>query len=59
MTCSLCCLASASALTNKDVLGKTTCGIRMLEESSIFLSNSFDELNREFKGTELALRVGI
>ena len=31
----------------------------MLDESSILLSNSFDALIREFKGTEYALHVGI
>ena len=43
----------------EEVLEKTTSAIRMVEESSIFLSNSNDELIREFKGTELALRVSL
>ncbi len=42
-----------------EVLGKTTSAIYMLDESSIILSSSFDELIREFKGTELALRFGV
>ena len=62
-TCSSCCIASASACINKDVprrsSWKTSSAIRMLDESRIFLSNSFDELNREIKGTELALRFGV
>ena len=42
----------------EEVLEKTTSAISMLEEWSVFLSNSNDEFIREFKGTELALRVG-
>ena len=44
---------------SEEVLGKTNDAIRMLHEASIFFSNSFDELTREFKGTDLALRVGV
>ena len=37
------------------ILGKTTSAIRMVDELSILLSYSFDELIPEFKRTELAL----
>ena len=43
----------------EEVLEKTTNAIGKLQESSIFFSNSFDELTRDFKGTDLALRVGV
>ena len=41
----------------EEVLGKTASASHMLEESLIFLSNSFDEFTRELKRTELSLRV--
>ena len=41
----------------EEVLRKTTSAIRMLDESLIFLSNSFDELIRETFVLELGFWV--